>query len=132
MTVTCPNCSKRYRLDINKLSPSRKVRCKACGHVWSLDSDKGTAPKIGRRCACAAPCQNKCSKKNCLLKVIKFFIWVVVFCVCVFVGYLLLEDETPFSLGRTNVLYENQHYDIFKPLYFSSADGQSDVNERIS
>lgn len=45
------------------------------------------------------------------------------FCACVFAGYLFLEDETPFSPGHTNAFYENKHYDIFKPSYFSSTDG---------
>jgi predicted Zn finger-like uncharacterized protein len=134
MTVTCPNCSKKYRLDSGKLSPSRKVRCKACRHVWSLDldSDKEAVPKV-RSCLCAASsCQDRPPKKSCLLRVIKFFIWVVVFFVCVFAGYLFLEDEMPFLPSRTNALYENQRYDIFKPSYLSSADGHLAENARIS
>jgi predicted Zn finger-like uncharacterized protein len=37
MDVSCDACSKRYRIDETRMkSDSAKVKCKACGHLFSV------------------------------------------------------------------------------------------------
>lgn len=35
MIISCPNCSTRFAIDADKLSPDgRRVKCGNCAHVW--------------------------------------------------------------------------------------------------
>lgn len=41
MDISCPNCSKRYRVDDAQIPPSgRKVRCRQCSHEFMVQREK--------------------------------------------------------------------------------------------
>lgn len=37
--ISCPNCSARYRIAATAIPDTGRMRCAACGHRWTLDSD---------------------------------------------------------------------------------------------
>jgi predicted Zn finger-like uncharacterized protein len=37
--ISCPNCSARYRIAATAIPDTGRMRCAACGHRWTLDTD---------------------------------------------------------------------------------------------
>jgi predicted Zn finger-like uncharacterized protein len=37
--ISCPNCSARYRIAATAIPETGRMRCAACGHRWTIDSD---------------------------------------------------------------------------------------------
>ena len=60
MIITCPNCNKKFKIDISLIpDEGRNLQCGSCNHVWFFDPNKIPNKKIND----ISPIHNKNNKK---------------------------------------------------------------------